>query len=450
MSKAMLKALKQEKANQDTKRYWYARNRCYDRSADDERRELSLALSSVPKVEWSYFDVKLRQHQEEDDRFCPLLDGRSWTPSGRALILLLEDTLTSSVELPDGCILVSKRPGLDDFLRDMAKQYELVLCTALQPDHARRVVKQALQCELSSGWFQLQNHGTIQALAVTATSSTTAGDSDHVIVVPKYLPDARHSDDGRLKLLAQVLLDLAKLSSDDWLWGLRHLKVQGVFRSIRNGEQQQRYNLNLGLGSSMSTASHNLALRVALGKPITPLPAGDGAYLPPAPDSGRPTLVLDLDETLVSSYRVSSSEDATLHRVAKRPGVEEFLASMANKCEVVLWTASWQAYADAVVDEVLDPAGSGIFSHRLYAQHLVSDSKDLSKLGRRLERVIAVDDSEWRYPASMRQNLLVVPAYMGGHGQEDEEHHLQRVAALITRLVSSGAIDLRPSLGRKW
>ncbi|OAE26704.1 hypothetical protein AXG93_3310s1030 [Marchantia polymorpha subsp. ruderalis] len=143
--------------------------------------------------------------------------------------------------------------------------------------------------------------------------------------------------------------------------------------------------------------------------------------LPPmrAEHEGKMTLVLDLDETLVHSsldpspaydYSIEVEMKSRMRQtffVLKRPGVDDFLAAVASKFEVVLFTASTKGYADAVLD-VLDPGGR--ISHRLY-----QDScsvlrgiiiKDLSLLGRQLSKVLIVDNNPQSY---MLQPANAVP-----------------------------------------
>ena len=79
-----------------------------------------------------------------------------------------------------------------------------------------------------------------------------------------------------------------------------------------------------------------------------------------------------------------------------RPGAREFLAQMSQYYEVVIWTAALQEYADWVLDHLVPNNSGPIISSRLYRQHAVPDLpvylKDLSLLGRPLERVIIVDN----------------------------------------------------------
>ncbi|TNM96622.1 CTD (carboxy-terminal domain, RNA polymerase II, polypeptide A) small phosphatase-like a isoform X1 [Takifugu rubripes] len=126
-------------------------------------------------------------------------------------------------------------------------------------------------------------------------------------------------------------------------------------------------------------------------------------------DYGKNCVVIDLDETLVHSsfkpignadFIVPVEIDGTVHQVyvLKRPHVDEFLQKMGELFECVLFTASLAKYADPVAD-LLDQWG--VFRTRLFREscvfHRGNYVKDLSRLGRELERVIIVDNSPASY-----------------------------------------------------
>lgn len=126
-------------------------------------------------------------------------------------------------------------------------------------------------------------------------------------------------------------------------------------------------------------------------------------------DAKKKTLVLDLDETLVHSsftkiddadFEISIELDGATYQVfvRKRPGVDEFMKWIADKFEVVIFTASLAKYADPLLD-ILDP--DEIVSKRLFREHCVQHFgnyvKDLSLLGRRLEDSIIIDNSPFSY-----------------------------------------------------
>ncbi|MEQ2235386.1 hypothetical protein ILYODFUR_001840, partial [Ilyodon furcidens] len=84
--------------------------------------------------------------------------------------------------------------------------------------------------------------------------------------------------------------------------------------------------------------------------------------------------------------------------VLKRPHVDEFLQKMGELFECVLFTASLAKYADPVAD-LLDKGG--VFRARLFREscvfHRGNYVKDLSRLGRELQKVIIVDNSPASY-----------------------------------------------------
>lgn len=140
------------------------------------------------------------------------------------------------------------------------------------------------------------------------------------------------------------------------------------------------------------------------------------------PNVGRKTLVLDLDETLVhSSFRATTRSDiiitveleGELHNVyvRKRPGVDEFLQSVTQLYEVVIYTASMSKYADPLIDE-LDPANTIL--HRLFREACTRCAsgyvKDLSKLGRDLKDVIIIDNSPLCY-ALQPENAIPIKTW---------------------------------------
>ncbi|XP_069792102.1 carboxy-terminal domain RNA polymerase II polypeptide A small phosphatase 1-like [Narcine bancroftii] len=126
-------------------------------------------------------------------------------------------------------------------------------------------------------------------------------------------------------------------------------------------------------------------------------------------DTGKKCVVIDLDETLVhSSFKpVNNADfiipveiDGTMHQVyvLKRPHVDEFLKRMGELFECVLFTASLSKYADPVAD-LLDKWGA--FRSRLFREscvfHRGNYVKDLSQLGRDINKLIIVDNSPASY-----------------------------------------------------
>ncbi|EDX06225.1 GD10142 [Drosophila simulans] len=140
---------------------------------------------------------------------------------------------------------------------------------------------------------------------------------------------------------------------------------------------------------------------------------------------GRKTLVLDLDETLVHScyldpdthdnvgcsqlpenarpdYVLNISIDGMepiVFRVFKRPHVDEFLDFVSKWYDLVIYTASLEAYAAQVVDQL--DAGRGLITRRFYRQHCRASSplvsKDLTLVSPDMSGVLIIDNSPYAY-----------------------------------------------------
>lgn len=170
----------------------------------------------------------------------------------------------------------------------------------------------------------------------------------------------------------------------------------------------------------------------------SPLVSGQYRHLlPPVTDlaSKRITLVLDLDETLIhasSRFRrevkhelvipVKDDNNATVGvaYVAFRPHVQRFLREVAQLFEVVAFTSSLPDYADPILD-ALDPSKK-LISHRLYRDHCVEVKgkkvKDLSLLGRPLDRIAIIDNSPAAYLFQPRNAIPIRSWFHDPHDRD--------------------------------
>lgn len=137
--------------------------------------------------------------------------------------------------------------------------------------------------------------------------------------------------------------------------------------------------------------------------------ADEISLLPPAKDTLKKTLVLDLDETLVHSslipvkacdYKLDIEADGEVLSIyiLTRPWLFEFLEKVSKLYEIVIYTASLKSYADPVI-EYIDR--SKVVSSRLFRTECLNYNgsyiKNLSLLGRDLKNVVIVDNSPVSY-----------------------------------------------------
>lgn len=147
-------------------------------------------------------------------------------------------------------------------------------------------------------------------------------------------------------------------------------------------------------------------------------------------------LVLDLDETLISSnecpphnwdnteiinFQLANGFTYTIY-VKFRPFVFTFLEEMAKHFELAIFTASEKAYADAIINK-LDPERT-LISRRLYNTECDQLNgifvKDMSKLGRNLKDVIIVDNTALCFAFQLENGVPILSYYGSGKEQDTE------------------------------
>lgn len=200
---------------------------------------------------------------------------------------------------------------------------------------------------------------------------------------------------------------------------------------------------------SVNDSSSLMAQLLALPPTFTPA----SPLLPPAVGhlASRPTLVLDLDETLVHSsftyladahltLPLTISGETAVAYVRKRPRVDEFLAAVADIFEVVVFTASLALYADPVLDELSASAAAihggnpaDMIHGRLYREHCVMVGgvfvKDLTRLGRDVKQVIIVDNSPISY-AMQPENAVHILDFIDDEADGELDKTLAKVLTM--------------------
>lgn len=134
-------------------------------------------------------------------------------------------------------------------------------------------------------------------------------------------------------------------------------------------------------------------------------------------------------------------------RHAKRPGVDKFLAEMAQYYEIVLYSPSQDGYADEVVTK-LDHRGC--IMHRLYRTDCWYQKgiymKDLGSLNRNLNKVILLDDEE-SAAALFPDHLIKVKPYDDPKNRSDRT--LERITPFLIEIARESYDDI-PTLLRQF
>lgn len=185
-----------------------------------------------------------------------------------------------------------------------------------------------------------------------------------------------------------------------------------LFRSVSQTEQKRTFFLVSGYNGS----NENLL------------------KLPPPTDPSKKTLVLDLDEVLITSLEdeqlklkdVVQTHESCGYTLTKRPGVDEFLLEMSKHFEVVLLTSSVQKYADINLEHLPD-----VFVHRRYRHHIPSSdcAKRLSSMGRDMDKIILIDDNR-NYLEFNPENQILMPLF----AVQKPDDNLKKLTDVLLRI----------------
>ena len=180
------------------------------------------------------------------------------------------------------------------------------------------------------------------------------------------------------------------------------------------------------------------------------LPKPDAPYFQPkkSDDKRDYCLVLDLDETLVHFF-----EDENEAYVKVRMGTENFIRQLSKFCEIAIFTASTQNYADIVIDG-LDC--KDLIDYRLYREHttLINgvNIKDLSKLGRDMNKIIIIDNIEENYQLQPN-NGLNISDFEGDESDNELEYLLDDLLKVVQHPGKNVCLELpaiRKSMQKRY
>ena len=149
-------------------------------------------------------------------------------------------------------------------------------------------------------------------------------------------------------------------------------------------------------------------------------------YLPKIKKCYKYSLVLDLDETLISFQKNYNTNDKKNFindiktKLILRPGLNEFLHNMKQFYELILFSSGTSDYVDPIVK--LIEKNENYFEFVLYRQHISLDErgkffKNLNLLNRNIKNIIIVDDMENNFKLHKENGICIKPFY--GDYQKD-------------------------------
>ena len=160
-------------------------------------------------------------------------------------------------------------------------------------------------------------------------------------------------------------------------------------------------------------------------------------FLPKKEPKYKYSLILDLDETLVHYIKCNNSE-----YVQVRPGSEDFIKELSKYYEIIIFTASYQSYADLAINGIDKEKN---IKYRLYRQHIMKIRntliKDLSKLGRDLKKILIIDNCSDNYSLQPKNGINVID--FTGNNDDDILFYLKKD---LIDLYKKNPEDVRPYL----
>ncbi len=158
------------------------------------------------------------------------------------------------------------------------------------------------------------------------------------------------------------------------------------------------------------------------------------------------TLVLDLDETIISFTFTDEKEG--IARI--RPYLFQFLNSIKNYYEIIIFTAGTQDYADPILD-IIEENKEKYFSYRLYRENCtVIDNqytKDISSLGRDISKIIIVDNIAQNFILH-KKNGILISSFWGDDGSDKCLLYLRRILINIgiEMMENNYSLDIRDEI----
>ena len=157
------------------------------------------------------------------------------------------------------------------------------------------------------------------------------------------------------------------------------------------------------------------------------------------------TLVLSLDETLV--YFKSNNIINKKSLIQLRPGLIEFLQNIKPYYEIIIFSSGNRKYSDLIIDLIEEKYKC--IDYRLYQEHcVIIDNdfvKDLSKIGRAIDKIIIVDNIPQNYRLQ-KENGINIKSFFGDNSNDKI---LYQLSEILISIIHDGG-DVRNSIKKYW
>ena len=144
------------------------------------------------------------------------------------------------------------------------------------------------------------------------------------------------------------------------------------------------------------------------------------------------TLVLDLDETLISFKIIDNIKNINKGILRFRPGIYEFLFSVKMNYELIIFTSAKKEYADPLIDAI--EKKMKYFDFRLYRDHTIiwEDEfvKDIGRLGRPMNKLIIVDNLPQNFKLQKENGIRIKPFW----GEDVYDNVLHELGIILNKI----------------